>query len=48
MIRLKIKQKEKKSDGSKFRPLDTVFGSPGKDMDVYENFVKQITEKKKK
>ncbi len=48
LIRLKIKQKEKKSDGSKFRPLDTVFGSPGKDMDVYENFVKQITEKKKK
>lgn len=48
LIRLKVKQKEKKSDGTKFRPLDNVFGDPAKDLNVYENFVKQIAEKKKK
>lgn len=47
-ILIKVKQKDKTQDGRKPRKLDDAFGSKDKDMDVYNNFVKQITEKKKK
>jgi chemotaxis protein MotB len=42
------KQKEVKADGSKPRKLDTLFGSKNSDMSEYDNFVKQISEQKKK
>jgi chemotaxis protein MotB len=48
MIKLQIKQKEIKADGSKPRKLETLFGSASSDMSEYDNFVKQISEQKKK
>lgn len=48
IIRVKIRQKEVKSDGRKPRKLDTMFGSAKADMSVYDNFVKQVSEQKKK
>lgn len=48
IIRVKIRQKEVKSDGRKPRKLDTVFGSSKADMSVYDNFVKQASEQKNK
>jgi chemotaxis protein MotB len=47
-VLIKIKQKEQTSDGRKPRKLDDVFGSNDKDMDVYNNFVKQLSDKKKR
>jgi chemotaxis protein MotB len=47
LIKIEIRQKEFKSNGSKFRKLDSVFGSKSTDMSVYDNFVKQISEQKK-
>lgn len=47
LIRLRIKQKELKSNGQKPRKLETVFGkSTASDMNVYDNFVKQATQQK--
>lgn len=48
LIKIEVKQKETKSDGSKPRKLDSVFGAKNVDMSVYDNFVKQISEQKKK
>jgi chemotaxis protein MotB len=48
LIKLEIRQKETKSDGSKYRKLDKVFGSKDADMSVYDNFVKQVSEQQKK
>jgi chemotaxis protein MotB len=48
MIHFSIKNKPVKSDGTKPRTLDTVFGSSKPDLNVYENFVKQVTEQKSK
>lgn len=48
LIKIEIKQKEVKSNGQKPRKLDSVFGSASADMSVYDNFVKQISEQKKK
>ncbi|MFN7729518.1 MAG: flagellar motor protein MotB [Bdellovibrio sp.] len=48
LIHFEIKQKETKANGAKPRKLDTVFGSPDDEMDVYDNFVKQLAEQKKK
>ncbi len=48
MIKIEVKQKELKSNGQKPRKLDTAFGSTNADMSVYDNFVKQISDKKKK
>lgn len=48
LIRLRIKQKEIKSDGSKPRKLEDLFGSKKPDMNVYDNFVKQVSERKAK
>jgi Flagellar motor protein len=47
-IRVKISQKEIKSDGSKPRKLETVFGNARVDMSVYDSFVQQLAERKKK
>jgi hypothetical protein len=45
-IHIRIRQKEVKSNGTKFRKLDTVFGKSSEQMNVYDNFVKQISEAK--
>lgn len=45
-ILIKVKQKDQTSTGRKPRKLDQVFGAANDDMDVYNNFVKQITESK--
>ena len=47
-IRVRISQKEIKSDGSKPRKLETVFGNARVDMSVYDSFVQQLAERKKK
>ena len=48
MIKIQIKQKPVKSDGSKPRKLDSMFGSASADMSVYDNFVKQAVAQKAK
>jgi chemotaxis protein MotB len=48
MINIKIKMKEFRSDGSKPRKLDVLFGESETNMNVYENFVKQASEQKRK
>lgn len=47
-IRIRVSQKEIKSDGSKPRKLETVFGGGRSDMSVYENFVQQAVNRKAK
>lgn len=46
-IRIGIKQKETKSDGRKPRKIDTLFGESKTDMSVYDNFVQQLSNRKK-
>lgn len=46
-IHIKITQKEMTSDGHKQRKLDTLFGSARVDMSVYDNFVNQISNRRK-
>lgn len=46
-IRVTIKQKELRSDGSKPRKLGQVLGSDDESMSVYNNFVNKMTTKKK-
>ena len=48
MIKIQIKQKPVKSDGSKPRKLDSMFGSANANMNVYDNFVKQAVAQKAK
>ena len=47
LVRFRIKQKQAKADGTKQRPLSEVFGSKKDDEDVYQSFVKQVTEGKR-
>lgn len=47
-IRVVIKQKELKSDGSKQRKMGSVLGRDDESMDVYNNFVNKMTTKKAK
>ncbi|MEZ4872480.1 MAG: flagellar motor protein MotB [Bdellovibrionales bacterium] len=47
-IILKIRQKQVLSDGSKPRQLDDLFGEKDQNMDIYQNFVKQLTDGKAK
>ncbi|MNT27779.1 hypothetical protein D3C72_1634220 [compost metagenome] len=47
-IRIKIAQKEIKSDGSKPRKLETLYGNARVDMSVYDSFVHQLADRKKK
>ena len=46
-IKISITQKAIKSDGSSIRKLDDLFDNAGKN-DVYEDYLQQITDKKKK
>lgn len=46
-VHVKISQKEMTSDGRKQRKLDTLFGSARVDMSVYDNFVHQISNRRK-
>lgn len=46
-IKFKFKQKEFLSDGRKPRKLDDMFSKKEEDMNVYDNFVNQMTKKKK-
>ena len=46
-IRIKISQKEITSDGRKPRKLDALFGPSRVDMSVYDNFVNQVSNRKK-
>lgn len=48
LIKIEVKQKEVKADGSKPRKLESLYGKPNADMSAYDNFVKQISDKKKK
>lgn len=49
MIRFEIKQKKTLSDGRKPRPFaDDLFGAKEADKSVYENFVKSVSDKKRK
>lgn len=47
-IRIQIKQKELKSDGSKPRKMASVLGKDDESMDTYNNFVNKMTTKKRK
>lgn len=45
---LRMMQKEVKANGEKPRKIETLFGSAKADMSVYDNFVKQVTDQKRK
>lgn len=45
-IKLRIKQKDVLSDGSRPRKIGEAFGDSDEKMDVYNSFVKQVTERK--
>jgi chemotaxis protein MotB len=45
LIKIIIRQKELRSDGTKPRKLERVFGEGDANMTVYDNFVKQVTSK---
>jgi chemotaxis protein MotB len=45
-IKVSIRQKDVTSSGKKPRKLETMFGDPNVSMSVYENFVKQASERK--
>jgi hypothetical protein len=45
-IRVYIKQKELKSDGTKPRKMGSVLGEDDQSMNVYNNFVQKMTDKK--
>lgn len=47
-IKINIRQKELKSNGQKPTKLSGVFGAKNVDMNVYDNFVQQLTTKRKK
>lgn len=46
-VKFRIKQKEFKKDGSKNRKIEDLFGKKDASMNVYDNFVKQISKSKK-
>lgn len=47
-IKISISQKPIKSDGTEARKLDDLFGTASGKMDVYEDYVEQISNKKKR
>lgn len=47
-VRISIKQKELKANGQAPRRIETAFGQPSQDMNVYDNFVNQLASQKKK
>lgn len=48
LIRFILKQKSTTKDGSKPRAIEELFGSKEEDEDVYKDFVRRISERKKK
>lgn len=48
LIYVRLLQKETKQNGKKPRKIETLFGKSNADMSVYDNFVKQVSEQKKK
>jgi chemotaxis protein MotB len=48
LIEIRIKQKPVKSDGTKAKKLEVLFGDSNQQMNVYDNFVKQVSAQKKK
>lgn len=48
LVRFVLKQKSTKSDGSKPRKIEELFGERKTDEGVYKDFVKKISERKKK
>ncbi len=46
-IKVKIAQKELTSDGRKQRKLESMFGAKNVDMSVYDNFVQQVSTRRK-
>lgn len=48
VIRFRIKQKDVLSDGSEPRKMGEIFGSGDDDADVYDNFVKKVSNRKPK
>lgn len=48
LVHFKIKQKEKRSDGRDPRKLEVLYGQTDVNMDVYDNFVRQLSDQKKK
>lgn len=48
MIRFILKQKNTKADGGQPRPIEEIFGDRRSNEDVYDDFVKRISERKKK
>ncbi|MCB0368848.1 MAG: chemotaxis protein MotB [Bdellovibrionales bacterium] len=47
-VRISITQKEFKSNGKKPRKLEVVFGESNKELNVYQNFVNQVANRKLK
>ena len=47
-VRISIKQKELKSNGQEQRKLEVIFGESKEELNVYDNFVKKLTDKKLK
>lgn len=47
-VRVSIKQKETKSNGQPQRKLETAFGPSNQEANVYDNFVQQLANQKKK
>lgn len=45
-VRISIKQKELKSNGQEQRKLEVIFGDSKEELNVYDNFVKKLTDKK--
>lgn len=48
MIHFKIRQKPQRSDGKPTKKLEVLFGSADPSMNVYDNFVKQVSGQKKR
>lgn len=48
LVHFKIKQKEKRSDGRDSRKLEVLYGQSDVNMDVYDSFVRQLSDQKKK
>jgi hypothetical protein len=47
-LHLRIAQKDTKVDGTPTRKLETLYGDAKPEMNVYESFVKQISNQRKK
>ncbi|MBX3016720.1 MAG: chemotaxis protein MotB [Bdellovibrionaceae bacterium] len=48
MIHFKIQQKPQRADGKPTKKLETLFGASDPSMNVYDNFVKQVSGQKKR